>query len=154
LTQNFVCVNEGGLYELIFTSGKKEAIKFRHWVTHTILPALRKAAGLSEYEAFRMLDTEKQKAAVGLLNDGLLNPVRIDFVKSNCTADKAVSTLYGFPKMLKKRDMNEAMLRDRQIILEDTVQLMLLNERLGLGLSVSKAIYGKYCAVAQQDCAV
>jgi prophage antirepressor-like protein len=50
-TQTFVCVNEGGLYELILASRKKEAIKFRHWVTHTVLPALRKA-GLDEKGVF------------------------------------------------------------------------------------------------------
>jgi hypothetical protein len=46
--------------------------------------------------------------------------------------------------------MNEAMLKDRQIVLDDTVQLMGVNQRFNLGLSVSKAIYGKYGAAAAQ----
>jgi hypothetical protein len=37
------------------------------------------------------------------------------------------------------------MLRDREAVLRDTVELMALNERLGLGLSVSGAVYRKYC---------
>jgi hypothetical protein len=57
---------------------------------------------------------------------------------------EAVSTKFGFPKMVKKGSMDEAMLHDRQSALDDTVQLMALNERLGLGLSVSKTIYRKY----------
>ena len=57
-TQEFVCVNETGLYELIFASRKKEAVAFRHWVTSEVLPALRKSAGFSGHEAFRLMDRE------------------------------------------------------------------------------------------------
>jgi hypothetical protein len=38
----------------------------------------------------------------------------------------------------------------RDEILTDTAKLMELNDRFGLGLSVSKAIYGKYGAAAAQ----
>jgi hypothetical protein len=44
--------------------------------------------------------------------------------------------------------MDEAMLRERQPVLEDTVELMALNERFGLGLSISEHIYRKYGAKA------
>tara|TARA_R110002111_G_scaffold5920_3_gene27400 strand:- start:243 stop:1004 length:762 start_codon:yes stop_codon:yes gene_type:complete len=36
------CVNESGLYNLIFKSRKKEAKSFRKWVTKDVLPNLRK----------------------------------------------------------------------------------------------------------------
>jgi prophage antirepressor-like protein len=143
-TQEFVCVNETGLYELIFASRKQEAVAFRHWVTSTVLPALRKSLVLSEYEAFRLMDREHQKEAMRRLNYKLPAPVKVDYIKANTIADKAVSTRYGFSKMVKKGAMDEAMLHDRQSALDDTVQLMALNERLGLGLSVSKTIYRKY----------
>jgi prophage antirepressor-like protein len=39
--QNLLCVNESGLYHLIFTSRKPEAEKFRRWVTGEVIPALR-----------------------------------------------------------------------------------------------------------------
>lgn len=35
-------VNESGLYSLIFKSRKPEAKKFKRWVTHEVLPAIRK----------------------------------------------------------------------------------------------------------------
>ena len=35
-------VNESGLYNLIFKSNKPEAKKFRRWVTHEVLPDIRK----------------------------------------------------------------------------------------------------------------
>lgn len=36
-------VNEAGLYHLILTSTKPEAKAFRRWVTHEVLPSIRKA---------------------------------------------------------------------------------------------------------------
>lgn len=35
-------VNESGLYLLIMTSRKKEAKQFKRWITHEVLPAIRK----------------------------------------------------------------------------------------------------------------
>lgn len=40
--QKMLCVNESGLYSLIFKSRKPEAKAFRKWVTSEVLPALRK----------------------------------------------------------------------------------------------------------------
>ncbi len=41
-TQILSTVNEPGLYALILTSRKPEAKRFKRWVTHEVLPALRK----------------------------------------------------------------------------------------------------------------
>jgi hypothetical protein len=68
-----------------------------------------------------------------------------DYIKANVIADKCVSTMYGYPKMVRKAEMDEAMLRDREAVLADAVELMALDERLGLGLSVSGAVYRKHC---------
>ncbi len=40
--QTLITINEQGLYELIFASRKKQAVKFRAWVTGEILPQLRR----------------------------------------------------------------------------------------------------------------
>lgn len=40
--QKISIVNEAGLYCLIFKSRKPEAKKFKRWVTHEVLPAIRK----------------------------------------------------------------------------------------------------------------
>ncbi len=40
--QSAICVNESGLYHLIFTSRKPEAEAFRKWVTSEVLPSIRK----------------------------------------------------------------------------------------------------------------
>lgn len=40
--RNVTLVNESGLYNLIFRSNKPEARAFRRWVTHEVLPAIRR----------------------------------------------------------------------------------------------------------------
>lgn len=46
--QNILTVTESGLYSLIFTSRKPEAKRFRRWITHEVLPSIRKTG---TYEA-------------------------------------------------------------------------------------------------------
>ncbi|WP_229520140.1 BRO-N domain-containing protein [Massilia oculi] len=41
-TQSHATINEHGLYALVFRSRKREAKDFQRWVTHSVLPALRK----------------------------------------------------------------------------------------------------------------
>jgi prophage antirepressor-like protein len=43
--QTAVCVNEPGLYRLIFKSRKPEAERFKRWVLHEVLPQIRKTGG-------------------------------------------------------------------------------------------------------------
>lgn len=39
------CVNEYGLYNLVLASRKKEAKEFKRWITHEVLPSIRKNGG-------------------------------------------------------------------------------------------------------------
>ena len=138
--QEMLIVNEYGIYDTVFQSKKKEAKEFRHWV-YGVIKELREAAGYKGFEVFALLDKEHQKEAMRKLRDGLRKPVKVDFIKANTIANKAVSLKYGYPKMIKKADMNPAMLADREGLLDDTVELMSVNEKHNLGLSVSKEIY-------------
>jgi anti-repressor protein len=45
--QNLLIVNEPGLYSLILTSRKQEAKQFKRWVTHEVLPSIRKTGSYS-----------------------------------------------------------------------------------------------------------
>ncbi len=45
------CVTESGLYNLIFKSRKEEAKTFKRWVTHEVLPSIRKTGGYGEDKA-------------------------------------------------------------------------------------------------------
>ena len=42
------CVNEYGLYSLVLASRKKEAKDFKRWITHEVLPSIRKNGGYIE----------------------------------------------------------------------------------------------------------
>ena len=39
------CVNEYGLYSLVLASRKREAKDFKRWITHEVLPSIRKNGG-------------------------------------------------------------------------------------------------------------
>jgi prophage antirepressor-like protein len=139
--QEMLIVSEYGIYEAVFESRKKEAKEFKRWV-YEMLKTLRKASGLEGFQIFRMLDKEHQKEVMTKLNNSLRKPSRIDFIKANTIANKAISLKYGYPRMLKKENMTPEMLVDRQSLLEDTVNLMSLIDKYGLEISVSKTIYG------------
>ena len=140
--QEMLIVNEYGIYDTVFQSRKKEAKDFRKWV-YRMLSELRKASGYEGFEIFRMLDKEHQKEMMKKLQEGLRSPARVDFIKANTIANKAVSLKHGYPKMVKKADMAPEMLKDREPILADTVELMAVKDKYGLDVSVSDTIYKK-----------
>ena len=43
--QEMTCINEPGLYSLVLGSRKSEAKEFKRWVTHEVLPSIRKTGG-------------------------------------------------------------------------------------------------------------
>ncbi|VGQ65981.1 BRO family, N-terminal domain protein [Streptococcus pyogenes] len=140
--QEMLIVNEFGIYETIFSSRKKEAKTFKLWVFETI-KQLRQSTGLEGFQVFRMFDKEHQKKAMNRLVDGLQNATKKDLIKANTIANKAVSNKYGLPKMVSKNEMTENMLRDREPILDETVELIKVKEKYGLNFSVSEAIYNQ-----------
>ncbi len=139
----FLIVDEFGIYQAIFQSRKKEARDFQEW-TFGVLKSLRESSGLAGFEVFRMLDREHQRQMMQQLSQGIgavRAPVRVDFIKANTIANKAVSNLHGYQKMVKKAEMSPEMLVERESVLADTVSLMTLNERYSMGISVSDSIY-------------
>lgn len=59
-----VYVNEPGLYSLILTSRKPEAREFKRWVTHEVLPSIRKTG---QYAAKSLTQAEVIAASANLL---------------------------------------------------------------------------------------
>lgn len=59
--QNINAVNEPGLYNLIFGSRKPEAKQFKRWVTHEVLPEIRKTG------AYHQINTMNSVGAYQLL---------------------------------------------------------------------------------------
>ena len=142
-TQAMNSIGEKDIYRLIFKSRKPEAEAFQDWVYETIRE-LRKASGLEGYETFKLLDKEHQKEAMKKLHDSIAasrEPVKVDYIKANTIANKAVCNRHGIPKMVGKAAMSAEMLKERERVLEDVITLMELNERYGAGMSVSAIIY-------------
>jgi len=136
-------IDTKNIYRLVFKSRKKEAIQFQDWV-FDIIETLRNAAGLEGFQIFRTLDKEHQIKTMDVLKRGLSNPVRVDYIKANQIANKAVSNMFGYPKMVKKDEMTPEMLIPRQEVLDETVNLMAVKDKFGLDLSVSKTVYERY----------
>lgn len=133
-------LTEFGIYKAIFGSHKPEAEEFQEWA-FGVLKQLREQSGLQGFEIFRTLDKEHQRKTMNQLCQSLSHPVRMDFIKANTIANKAVSTKFGYAKMVKKGEMTPDMLKEREMLLEDTVSLMGLQDKYHLNLSVSQTIY-------------
>lgn len=141
--QNMSVINEKGIYRLVMRSNKPEAEAFQDWICD-LLVELRKATGLEDYQAFRMLDKQKQKEAMNIVKGAHKKDDPVNYIKANMIANKTTSTLYGFKKAIKKGDMTPPMLESRQTILDDVVTLTEANNRFNLGIKVSERIYNKY----------
>lgn len=140
-------INEKGIYRLVMRSNKPEALDFQDWICD-VLVDLRQATGLKGYEVFRMLDKQKQKEAMAIIQRAHKSDKPINYIKANTIANKAVSTAFGYKKMIGKDDMTPDMLEIRQVILDDVVKLTETKQHFYLDIKVSKSIYDKY-GVAQ-----
>lgn len=141
--QKPVLINELGVYSLIFNSKLPTAKDFKRFVLETI-QSLRKAAGLESYEAFRMMDKEIQKAATDRLYKITHPESNVPVIKANAITNKAIANMYGEPKAIPKGKMTPEMLKDRQPIYDDTINLMIAQQAFDLDISISKAVYEKY----------
>lgn len=142
-TQELTTVSEVGLYRLISRSNKPEAQEFQEWIFETI-KQLRQNVGLEAYEAFRMLDKQKQREAMDIIKNGIEKPEKHHYIKVNSIANKAISIKYGYPKAIKKEDMTPQQVAERDEIAQEVAKLMTLNDKYGLDISVSDAIYSRY----------
>lgn len=64
--QHPTVINESGLYGLIFGSKLESAKRFKHWVTHDVLPAIRKTGTYSITPKARALTTDDYMKAAQL----------------------------------------------------------------------------------------
>lgn len=101
-------VNEPGLYSLVLGSRKKEAIEFKRWVTHDVIPSIRKTGGYIMGQE-EMSDIELLSRAMLVAQNQIaqrdsriaeMEPV-VDFAQRCLLAEGAVTTTsiaknYGF----------------------------------------------------------
>ena len=65
--QELATVNESGLYSLILTSRKPEAKRFKRWVTHEVLPSIRKTGSYVSAASVGTLTTLTQDRVSAIL---------------------------------------------------------------------------------------
>jgi prophage antirepressor-like protein len=88
-------VNESGLYDVILRSDKLEARKFKHWITHEVLPQIRKTGSyiktpqtyIQALEA--LIDAERGKERLALENANL--QIELDESKKYYTIKRVAS---------------------------------------------------------------
>ena len=57
-----IFINESGLYSLILSSKLPEAKKFKHWITHEVLPSIRRHGGYMTKDCRGLSPTELNSA--------------------------------------------------------------------------------------------
>lgn len=145
--QTLSIINESGIYSLIMSSKLPSAKRFKRWVTSEVLPALRKGAGLEAIEALKMLSRENQKRGNAALYAAILDIDRATYCKAASITGKEIANRMGLDKRIPKADVPPEFLSEYDSVFSDVTHLMVLNERYGLGLSVSHAIHQKSNAV-------
>ena len=92
-------VNEPGLYSLVLGSRKKEAVEFKRWITHDVVPSIRKTGGYIMGQE-EMSDIELLSRAVLVAQNQIaqrdsriaeMEPV-VDFAQRCLLAEGAVTT--------------------------------------------------------------
>lgn len=109
-TIEVIAVNEPGLYSLVLGSRKKEAREFKRWITHEVIPSIRKTGSYSveipkDYPtALRALADECEK------NQKLEAKIALDAPKvrfAECVADSPeLAYVSQLAKVLKQNGIN------------------------------------------------
>ena len=75
------CINEYGLYSLVLASRKKEAKEFKRWITHDVIPSIRKNGSYQK----QLSPQEIMRIQLGMIDDhegritNLENTMTIDY---------------------------------------------------------------------------
>lgn len=108
--RDMTCVNESGLYSLIFGSKLESAQKFKRWVTSEVLPALRKTGQYqvkelsgSELMARALIEAQNVLAA----KDKVIEEMKPKVVFADAVATSHTSILVGeLAKILKQNGID------------------------------------------------
>lgn len=107
-----------GLFDLILSGRKEEAIALRYWVTHTVLPEIYRTGGYNLPNTLQLLDKESVDTLVSDINHNLQNfcPPGQDYYVPNDLAYVDTENLQGLDKLF-------AYLRAHKIYTTISIQL-------------------------------
>lgn len=130
------CVNESGLYALIFGSKLPKAKKFKRWVTNEVLPAIRKQGCYSAQEQDSTLISNEQQyelsSRVMRKTHALFGNKNYSFVyralkrrfripRYTCLLQRDFETALAFVDTLKVSDFNVPDVKEREVPLQNYV---------------------------------
>lgn len=139
--QNLQAVNEYGLYSLILSSRKREAKQFKRWITHDVIPAIRKTGSYTTQKLSPQLQVlvnlemkqkehDRQIAEANMRIDGIRNVVALspnDWRKgSTALINKMALTMGGYEHVKPLRTESYQLLDERMGV---DLQCRLTNKR-------------------------
>lgn len=101
--QSMTIINESGLYKVILRSDKPEAKKFTRWVTHEVLPAIRKTGSYSQRGAaqpFTMEQMAQFAAAVAAQVVTQIVPIIVATVKETAQPAQPAAPAATSPEVI------------------------------------------------------
>ena len=162
--QKASAVNEFGLYSLVFKSNKPEAHAFKRWVTHELIPSVRKTGSYTANSSEQLLKLQKSfdELTEKINKTGFLNPLvnyRHQFEQLNvyyrdATGDdshrgihEACGDYFGFPVPYSKdiattlRDYVLCRIADDMDTAVDKLRMFIAGIKSG---SIVKSSFGKF----------
>jgi len=98
--QRMRVINESGLYSLVLTSRKPEAKRFQRWVTHEVLPSIRKTGSYSVDDEGGVEDVIYPMGHVYFIRQMKTDFVKIGFTKTD-PAQRLSALQTGNPEKLE-----------------------------------------------------
>lgn len=128
------CINEYGLYNLVLASRKEGAKKFKRWITHDVIPSIRKTGGYNlpqtYAEALRALADQAEQAEKLRIENTELQQANIEMKPKAEFFDAvagsrqaitigAVAKVLNYPNIGRNKLFE--ILRDRNILQKDNI---------------------------------
>ena len=157
------CISEAGLYSIILRSRKPEAKAFKRWITHEVIPAIRKTGGymtdslleriqkepavIMEFAQALIREKNRVKALEGELNtakpkadyyDAFINP-------DDCTNIRTTAKELKIPE----RKFVQFLLREKYLFRSPSGQLLPYNKDSNAGLFIVRD-FVTYCYTGSQ----
>lgn len=143
------CVNEYGLYSLVLASRKKESKNFKRWITHDVIPSIRKTGSyslpqISYAESLRMLadkieENERLKLEVVEMSDKIseLQPKATYYDEILASKDTVLTTQIAKDYGMSAKTFN-ILLHDLGVQYKVGDQWVLYSKYQGMGYVHSK----------------
>ena len=109
--QNMVIVNEPGLYNVILRSDKREAKDFKRWVTHEVLPQIRRTGAYSTNQPMTPAQLIAAQAQVLVDMEKRMDEMQSQTEALEAKVDTAIKVFSKPAEDHWKADMDEAIKR-------------------------------------------